>query len=102
MRRDVAEIKVYMSQFYESTFSNFMKKLKRSASLLENMPYIGTMYKGYHRLIVDDYLVFYKVDDVLKIVEIYRVIHGSKDIQESSLNWSLCRMANAVPENGQF
>jgi len=82
MRRDVAEIKAYMSQFYESTFSNFMDKLRRSTSLLENMPYMDTVYKNYRRLVVDDYLVFYKIDEALKFVEIYRVIHGSKNIQK--------------------
>jgi len=45
------------------------------------MPYLGMVYEDFHRLIVDDYLVFYQVDEAKQSIFIARVLHGSQDIQ---------------------
>jgi len=89
MRQDIADIKAYLSQFYENTFPNFMAKLERNVKNLEDMPYIGVAYKDYRRLVVDDYLVFYKVDETMHTVQIFRVLHGAQDILNMQANLEL-------------
>jgi len=79
--RDLLDIAAYLTQFYERTYPNFITEFDRSVENLENLPYIGVSYKDYRRLVVDDYLVFYQVNEESRIVQIYRVLHGSQDIQ---------------------
>jgi addiction module RelE/StbE family toxin len=79
--KELAVIDEYLSHFYESTAARFFERYDRQTSLLENMPYMGAVYKDYRRLVVLDYLVFYKVDEESKTVSIYRVLHGARDIE---------------------
>ena len=83
--QNLLEIDEYLSQFYPSTAAKFFEKLDKNLLLLKEQPYIGTKYipnPKYRRLIVDDYLVFYIVDEAPRKVEIYRVLHGSRDIEQ--------------------
>jgi addiction module RelE/StbE family toxin len=79
-QRDLETIDEYLSQFYASTAAKFFEKYDRQTLLLEDNPYMGATYKDYRRLVVFEFLVFYKVDEDSKTVSIYRVIHGSRDI----------------------
>jgi addiction module RelE/StbE family toxin len=78
--RDLALIDEYLSGFYTSTAAKFFEKYDRKTALLEDNPYMGATYKDYRRIVVLDYLVFYKVDEENKTVSIYRVIHGLREI----------------------
>lgn len=80
VRQDVADIKAYMTQFYESTFTSFMTRFERSVDNLVELPYIGVAYKDYRRLVVGDYLVFYQVNETKRIVQIHRILHGAQDL----------------------
>ena len=81
VRQDIADIKAYLSQFYENTFPNFMAKLERSVKKLGDMPYMGVEYKDFRRIVVGDYLVFYRVNEPMRTVQVYRILHGAKNIQ---------------------
>ena len=76
---DLYDIADYFSQFYPSTLKIFMNTLEEHISNLQDMPYIGVEYKNYRRLVVSDFLVFYKVLEDKKLVRIYRIIHGARD-----------------------
>ena len=81
---DVAEIKRYLSNFYPGTWPRFADKLERGISGLSAMPYICEAWQPkptYRRLVVDKYLVFYKVLDAEKTIQIHRILHGSRNIQ---------------------
>ncbi|MCL2838743.1 MAG: type II toxin-antitoxin system RelE/ParE family toxin [Oscillospiraceae bacterium] len=80
-KQDIENIAEYLSQFYANTFKNFMITLEKAIFNLENMPYIGSEYKDYRRLVVEDYLVFYKVNDTNGIVKIYRVLRGAQGVE---------------------
>ena len=77
---DVEEIAEHLSQYYESTFPKFMTSLRKSITHLEEMPYMGMAYENFRRLVVGDYLVFYKVDEETRIVRIHSILHGTQDI----------------------
>ena len=79
-KQNLREIALYLSQFYENTFEKFMNQLDKSVSHLEEMPHMGMIYKDFRRLVVDDYLIFYKVDEKAQEVRIYRILHGSQNL----------------------
>jgi len=80
---DSDEIRIYLSQYYKNTAKHFFEHLKAQISFLKSNPYIGRQYPerpSYRRLVVEDYLVFYKVNDDKALIEIHRILHGSKEI----------------------
>jgi len=63
----------------------FIKKLDQHILGLKNHPFLGRIPRdeklknfGYRILIIEAYLIFYVVRD--KAVEIHRVIHGSRNL----------------------
>ena len=84
-RDDLKGVRSYLSRFYPSTASNFMKDLREQVNLLKDTPLMCEEYHDdpyYRRMVAGDYLVFYHVDDGNRIVEIHRVLHGSRDIKQ--------------------
>ena len=80
---DSEEIRKYLSLYYKNTAKMFFTLLKERINLLRNNPQIAQRLperSSYRRLVVDDYLVFNKVNDIKKQIEIHRILHGSKDI----------------------
>ena len=64
--------------------NRMMKKLRNAIDQLSTLPYIGMIYPDpelagieLRRLVVEKYLVFYRVFEAEKRVEIYRVINGT-------------------------
>ena len=84
--QDLENIAEYFSRFYTSTFWNFMNMLEKSIVNLETSPFMGVKYGNYRKLVVSDYLVFYKVDEDAELVKIYRVLHGVQDSEVSKFN----------------
>ncbi|MCL2634589.1 MAG: type II toxin-antitoxin system RelE/ParE family toxin [Oscillospiraceae bacterium] len=83
--RDLIEIDDYLSQFYPSTAAIFFEKLDKKLLLLKEQPYIGAKYipnPEYRKLNVGDYLTFYTVDEENRKIEIYRILHGSRDMRQ--------------------
>jgi len=84
-KRDVSGIKDYLSQFYPSTPLKFLAAIKQGIENLRDNPFICPEYEdnpAYRRMVVLDYLVFYKVFEVTGIIEIHRVLHGKRNIKE--------------------
>jgi plasmid stabilization system protein ParE len=82
-KQDKIDIKNYLKKFYPSTPQKFIIHLRQSMNNLKTMPFMYASYewnKDYRRIVVDKYLVFYKVDEDLKIVNIYRILPGSWDL----------------------
>jgi len=79
---DIKEIKQYLKQFYPSTVKRFVESYKQQTIRLKNNPYICERFiddPDYRRLVMGDYLVFYKVYEEKKMIEIHRVLHGARD-----------------------
>jgi plasmid stabilization system protein ParE len=84
-KQDMRDIAAYLSQFYASTARNFSAKLKKQARMLKTQPYMYQAYEEdpyFRRMVIDDYLLFYSVDDERQLVDIHRIIHASRDINK--------------------
>ncbi|MCL2754193.1 MAG: type II toxin-antitoxin system RelE/ParE family toxin [Oscillospiraceae bacterium] len=79
------EIMEYLSEFYPSTPGKFAAKLRTCYAALELQPYMGAVFfanPDYRRMIVGDYVVFYKVfEEPEKRVEVHRLLHGARSIR---------------------
>ena len=83
--QNLLEIDEYLNKFYPSTAAKFFEKLDKKLLLLKTQPYIGVKYiphPKYRRLIIGDYLAFYIVDEDNRNIEVYRILHGSQDMEQ--------------------
>ena len=86
--RDMDDIEDYLSQFYASTVRNFFAKLKRQTTSLETMPYMYPAYDAdtyFRRMVIDDHLLFYSVNEKRNLVVIHRIFHSKRDVDRQAL-----------------
>jgi plasmid stabilization system protein ParE len=82
---DFDEICEYLSRFYPGTVGRFLEDLEESFDRVAYNPRMYQPYewdKEYRRIVIGDYLAFYKVDDDEKRVDVYRILHGKRNIPE--------------------
>ena len=80
---DYDEISEYLLRFYPSTPAKFLAELEKSTAVLESTPYAFEVYEPipqYRRMVVLGYIVFYKVLEENRKVEIHRILHGARNI----------------------
>jgi addiction module RelE/StbE family toxin len=81
---DRDEIKTYLEQYNGSTFKKFFALLREKTTLLKDFPYSCPVYEDdayYRKLIVGDYVVFYRVDEESNAIERHRILHGSRNMK---------------------
>jgi len=81
---DLADIVSYIAAERPSAALGQMVKIEKSLALLKSNPYLGKLPTdthlielGYRCLIIEDYLVFYTVEQ--RTVFVHRIIHGARD-----------------------
>jgi plasmid stabilization system protein ParE len=82
--QDIDDITEYLSQFYANTARKFFDKMKKHVGNLEIMPYMYPVYEDdsfFHRVVIDDYLLFYSVDEKQSLVTVHRIFHSKMDIR---------------------
>ena len=82
-QEDKKEIKTYLSKFYPGTPCRFTVLLKEHITNLKENPYMYPEYPentDYRRMFVGNYIVFYKVNDTEKQIDIYRILRASWDL----------------------
>lgn len=82
-KEDKKNIKAYLSKFYPETPRRFDTLLKEHIDNLKDNPYIYPEYPentDYHRMFVSNYIVFYKIYDIEKQIDIYRILRASWDL----------------------
>jgi len=80
---DKKEIKGYLSKFYPETPKHFTASLKKHISNLKENPYMYPVYpenQNYRRMIVDNYIVLYRIIEEEKKVDIIRILRASWDL----------------------
>ncbi|MDL2293946.1 type II toxin-antitoxin system RelE/ParE family toxin [Ruminococcaceae bacterium OttesenSCG-928-D13] len=83
--QDYDDISDYLSGFYPGTRQKFLDELEKYTATLEDNPCAFEQYElnpAYRRMVVMDYLVFYKVKREKKTVEIHRILHGARNIRQ--------------------
>ena len=82
-KEDRKEIKTYLSKFYSETPQRFITSLREHIENLKENPYLYPEYQentDYRRMSVGNYIVFYKVNDAEKQIDIYRILRASWDL----------------------
>src|SRR5690625_904351 len=88
---DLEEIYRYISSelFAENEANSLLDKIETSIMRLKDFPYSCNFVsddflknKGYRKLIVDNYIVFYVVDKKEKQVVIMRILYGRQQYQD--------------------
>ena len=85
VRHDRDDIREYLTKYSTTAAKRLFDKIKSRMELVKTNPYI---YKSYDRrpqfrvMVVEDYLVFYKVVEESKIIEVHHIFHGMIDIEK--------------------
>ena len=83
--QDLNDIARYLSGFYPKTASRVLKELREKITKLGDTPKMCEAYHldpAYRRMVVDQYLVFYRVNDEIKTVEVHRVLRGAWNLPQ--------------------
>ena len=75
----------YLSEFYPKTASRILKEMREKITKLGDTPKMCEIYRldpTYRRMVVDQYLAFYRVNDKTRVVEIHRVLRGSWNLPQ--------------------
>ena len=68
---------------YPNKAKRLFQELERKLRTLEDMPYLWPVYQNhpeYRRMVLEDHLLFYKVDENEHKVNIYRILFAKIDI----------------------
>ncbi|MCL2426768.1 MAG: type II toxin-antitoxin system RelE/ParE family toxin [Oscillospiraceae bacterium] len=82
---DMVIIKEYLSNYYDSTWSNTAEEIMRHIAFLKEIPHAFPFYpesETYRKLVAGDYLVLYKVFEENHTVEVHAIWHGKMNILE--------------------
>jgi len=80
---DKKEINAYLSKYYPNTPERFTATLKKHISNLKENPYMYAIYPEkpeYRRMLVDNYIVLYRVIEAEKNVDVIRILRASWDL----------------------
>lgn len=83
--QDLNEIARYLSGFYPKTAKRVLKEMREKITKLSSNPRMCEIYHldpQYRKMVVDQYLVFYRVNEDAQIVEIHRVLRGSWNLPQ--------------------
>lgn len=83
--QDLQDIARYLSGFYPKTASRVLKEMREKIIKLGNTPRMCEVYAldpTYRKLVSDQYVVFYRVNEETKTVEIHRILRGSWNLPQ--------------------
>ena len=83
--QDLNDVARYLSGFYPKTASRVLKEMRDKITKLSDNPKMCEIYPldpVYHKMVIDQYLVFYQVNDHAGIVEIHRILRGSWNLPQ--------------------
>jgi toxin ParE1/3/4 len=88
---DLEEIYIYISEklFDNTAATTLLEKIESNIMRLEDFPYSCNLVlnevlknKGYRKLIVDNYIVFYLINEFDKQVIIMRILYGAQNYHD--------------------
>ena len=86
--QDREAIKAYLDQYSLTAANRLFRTIRSKMLLAKANPYMYEVYERrpqFRRMTVGDYLVFYKVNESEKIIEIHHIFHGMTDIEQYPL-----------------
>ena len=70
---------------YPGKAKRLFREIERKIKLLEDLPYLWPEYPykpEYRRMVLEDHLIFYTVDENEKCIKIYRVLYDRRNISK--------------------
>jgi len=80
--RDIVALSDALAEYTQKAKRIFLE-MEKKLKLLEDMPYMWPAYQlkpEYRRMVLEDYLLFYTVDEVEHSVKVYRILYDKMDI----------------------
>ena len=81
---DLAEIDFILYE-YPQKAKRIIEKIDQSLLMLAEMPKMHPVYEDFpvfRKIVIEDYLVFYLIDEEKKTIEIHRLIYGKMDLKK--------------------
>jgi len=82
-KQDRETIKLYLNQYSLTAANRLFDRIKSRVELAKENPYAYPAYgrrPQFRKIVVGDYLVFYKVNEDEKTIEVHHILHGMMDI----------------------
>ena len=80
--RDIVALSDALAEYPQKAKRIFLE-MEKKLKLLEDMPYMWPAYQlkpEYRRMVLEDHLLFYIVDEVEQRVKVYRILFAQMDI----------------------
>ena len=78
-------IKAYLDHYSPAAAKRLFDKIKSNMELVKENPYMYEVYERrpqFRRMVVEDYLVFYKVNEEERTIEVHHIFHGKMSIEQ--------------------
>lgn len=82
--RDILKINEALISF-PGKAKRLFQEIEKKVIMLEDLPYMWPEYHAkpeYRRMVLEDHLLFYVVDENERKIKIYRVLYGKMDISK--------------------
>jgi len=79
---DIANVESYLKEYPQKAKRIFEETDKKLSNLINN-PKLYPVYEDFpvfRRIVVEDYLVFYIINERANIIEVHRLIYGKMDV----------------------
>lgn len=96
---DIFDIEAYLSEFSFAAADRFAKAIAQSVSTLTELPLIGPAYERdpfFRKMVLDDYLLFYSVDDKRQQIVVHRIFHHSREIAQHMQEYQTPQAQNPI------
>ena len=80
---DLAEMDFILYE-YPQKAGRIIEKIDKALSMLVEMPKMYPVYEDFpdfRKIVIEDYLVFYLVNEEKKVIEVHRLIYGKMDFK---------------------
>ena len=85
---DIFAIEEYLNRHSPDAAERFIETLGERITSLADRPFLWPVYERdpfFRRMMLDDYVLFYSVDEKRNLVVIHRIFHHSRNINQEML-----------------
>ena len=83
---DILEIDSYLYEHNPAAVDKFADSIEKLVEALAQHPFMSPVYEDdpyfRHMTLLYKYRLFYHVDEDDKVVRVYRILHGARDVRE--------------------
>ncbi|MCL1941763.1 MAG: type II toxin-antitoxin system RelE/ParE family toxin [Synergistaceae bacterium] len=87
-QNDLQDVIDYIAQHSLKAANDFLDELDKRLLQICEFPKLCEVYRHnptLRRLIIDNYLIFYEADEENKVINVYRILHSSRNIEKINL-----------------